>query len=241
MATVEELAARVEKLEKRRPWRFVFQYLLAPALLIPVGAYFNWLLQETRNEIERIEVAHEIVADALEGEYDVSFVTVRLLPIVLDEALAAELTASIEEYWAKRAEIELAADRPEEAVRILEAASHAGAEVAERVEARVLESDIVSDVPGKLSRAKEAEQLTAAGFDFLAEGQYSRALEAFQRVEEVYPTYGTAREISELLGRNLTRMGDPATETRVLGTITDELSWKAPTGAVGELRERVDR
>ncbi len=64
MPTIEDLDKRVAKLEKRNPWRFVFQYLLAPLILIVFGFYFNLVLQQTRSEIERIEIAHEIVADA---------------------------------------------------------------------------------------------------------------------------------------------------------------------------------
>lgn len=241
MPTIEDLDKRVAKLEKRNPWRFVFQYLLAPLILIVFGFYFNLVLQQTRSEIERIEIAHEIVADALAGNYAESFVTLRLLPVVLDPELAEELANSIADYWAKRAEQELERDRPEEAVAILEAASYAGLEVAERVEAGLRASEVVIAEPDRLERAKEAERLTAAGFNQLAEGGYEEALASFRGAEEIYPTYGTAKEIGDLLGRNLSRMSDPVTEMRVLESIAEDYSWKAPERSVIKLKRRVDR
>ncbi|MCK4510794.1 hypothetical protein KAW64_03595 [bacterium] len=241
MSTVEDLDRRIAKLEKRSPWRFVFQYLLAPLILIVFGFYFNWILQKTKSGIERIEIAHQIVVDALAGNYDESFVTLRLLPVVLDQALAEELANSIADYWAKRAEQELEGDRPEEAVAILRAAGNAGPEVAERVEAGLRASDVVIAQPDRLDRAHEADRLMAIAFNHLAEGRYTEAMDSFQGVEELYPTYGTAKEIGDLLVRNLQHMSDSATETRVLESIAEDYSREAPVGTAVELRRRVDR
>ena len=239
MPTVEELEGRVAKLEKRSAWRFVFQYLLAPLILVVFGFYFNWVLQETRSDVKRIEIAQEIVTDALADDYEKSFITLRFLPIVLDAELAAELERSIIDYWAKRAAQQLSGNRPEEAVAILEAAERAGSDVAERVEMELRGSDVVAAVPERLDNAREAERLTAEGFSFLADGRYREALHAFTAVEEVYPTYGAASEIGEVLRENLGQMRNVEKEREVLGMIAEQYSWKAPIGSIAEIERRI--
>ena len=94
-------------------------------------------------------------------------------------------------------------------------------------------------VPGV--RETEADRLTAVAFNHLAEGRYEEALASFRGVDEIYPTYGTAKEIGDLLEKNIRRMSDSATETRVLESIAEDYSWKAPDGFVIELNRRVDR
>lgn len=241
MPSVEDLEKRIVKLEGRGLRRVLLQYLLAPAILLGIGFWFNWTLQEAKSEIERIEIAHQIVADALAGDYDQSFVTLKLVRVVLDEELAEEIVVAVTDYLSTKAEASLAEGRPEETVAIVQAATRSGGDAGERVKQSVLESRLVEGAGDLLANAEKADRFASDGFRLLAEGNYSGAATAFQRADEAYPDYGTAAEIHQMLTRNLDQMRDPEVEQRVLGSIADRYAVEAPTKQVHELQGRLRR
>jgi hypothetical protein len=241
MASVDELEKRVAKLEKPGPRRVFFEFLLAPAILLGIGFWFNWTLQEAKGEIERIEIAHEIVAEALAGDYDQSFVTLKLVRVILDEELAEEIVAAVTDYLSTKAEASLAEGRPEETVAIVRAATRSGGDAGERVKQNVLESKLVEGAPDLLAKAEQADLFASDGFRLLAEGNYRDAAAAFQRADQAYPDYGTAAEIHGLLTRNLAQMDNPEVEQRVLGSIADRYTEEAPVKQVQELQGRLRR
>jgi hypothetical protein len=57
MPELDQLEKRVSKLERGGTARFAVQYLLSPILVLALGFYFNLRLEQTKSELERIEVA----------------------------------------------------------------------------------------------------------------------------------------------------------------------------------------
>jgi cell division protein FtsL len=71
--------------------------------------------------------------------------------------------------------------------------------------------------------AKERE-----GFQALIDGQYDRAIAAFQSAENAYNGYHMVYDLAILLRRNKAKMNDPAGKKAVFQTIVKSYSYKAP-------------
>jgi tetratricopeptide (TPR) repeat protein len=236
--------------QDKRPgfWRFGVQYLVSPILVAAIGFYFNMSLQETRDELERsrqqldrIEVAHDLIRDALSSDYEQCFITLRLVEVVLDPELAGQVVDGVTEYLARKAGMELAEGRPEEAVAIVKAAQSSGGNAGRKVEDGIKEALPSAQTPERLSRAKQAESYTSEGFRHLLSGRYQEAIDAFGKAEETYPGYGAASEIAEELKQNLPQMNDPAAERKVISEIAERFSWQSQKEYVQEIRERFSK
>ena len=229
--------------------RFALQYLVSPILVAAIGFYFNMRLQDARAELEksrqqldRIEVAHQIIQNALSSDYDQCFITLRLVEMVLEPDLAAQVIDGVTEYLGRKAGRELAEGRPEEAVAIVKAAEATGGEAGRRVEEGILRAALAPEVTEQLSKAQRAEEYASEGFRYLIiPGRYEDAIAAFQKAEEIYPGYGAAAEIVQLLSNNLSGMDDPATQRRVIGEIIERFSWTGQKAYVQDLRQHVQK
>jgi tetratricopeptide (TPR) repeat protein len=241
MPEIDQLEKRVAKLERGGAGRFVVQYLLSPILVLALGFYFNLRLEQTKSEIERVEVAHKMINTALGGDYEKSFITLRLVDVVLDPELAGQIKDAVIGYYERKLAASLEEGRPEEAVEIIQAARGVAEETARELEQSLPKAEEDGREVDRLRNAEQAAQFNAHGFELLASGRYEDALENFRQAEEAYPTYGAAYEITELLERNINRMRDPDVEQRVLGVIAEQHSWKAPEQQVRELRFRSRR
>ena len=238
MPELDQLEKRVSKLERGGAVRFTVQYLLSPILVAAIGFYFNIKLEQTKSEVERVEVAHEMINTALGGDYEKSFITLRLVDVVLDPELAAQIKEAVFGYYEKKLAASLEEGRPEEAAEIMRAARGVAEETARQLEESIPKVEEDGREVDRLQNAERAARFTAQGYELLAARNYEEALAVFRQVEEAYPRYGAAYEIVHLLERNMARMRDPDVERRVLGTIAEELSWKAPQELVRELRIR---
>ena len=225
--------------------RFALQYLVSPSLVVVIGFYFNMRLQDakadlekSRQQLDRIEVAHEIIRNALSSDYDQCFITLRLVEVVLEPELAAQVIDAVTEYLGRKAGMELAEGRPEEAVAIVKAAVATGGDAGRKVEAGILRATLAPEVPDQLSKAQQAGDYTSEGFRYLISGRYEDALEAFRKAEETYPGYGSAAEIVQLLSDSLLGMDDPETERRVISEIIGRFSWTGQKSYVQDLRQR---
>jgi tetratricopeptide (TPR) repeat protein len=228
--------------------RFALQYLVSPILVAAIGFYFNMRLQDAKAELEksrqqldRIEVAHEIIQNALSSDYDQCFITLRLVEVVLEPDLAAQVIDGVTEYLGRKAGRELAEGRPEEAVAIVKAAEATGGEAGRKVEEGILRATLAPEVPERLSRAQQAEDYTSTGFRYLVSGRYQDAIEVFQKAEEIYPGYGSAAEIVQLLRVSLSGMADPEIERRVIREIIERFSWTGQKANVQDLQQRAQR
>lgn len=224
--------------------RFALQYLVSPILVAAIGFYFNMRLQDARAELEksrqqleRIEVAHEIIQNALSSDYDQCFITLRLVELVLEPELAAQVVDGVTEYLARKAGRDLAEGRPEEAVAIVKAAEATGGDAGRKVEEGILRATLAPEVPEQLSKAQQAEEYTSEGFRYLVSGRYEDAIQVFRKADEVYPGYAAAAEIVQLLSERLHGMDDPATEGRVISEIIERFSWKSQKAHVQDLRQ----
>jgi tetratricopeptide (TPR) repeat protein len=240
MPELDQLEKRVSKLERGSAARFFVQYLLSPILVLALGFLFNLQLEATKSEVKRIEVAHDMVTTALSGDYEQSFITLRLVDVVLDPELAGQIKDAVIGYLKKRAIESLEQERPEEALEIIRAQEgilkEAGQEPTDEIRRAIEEAGKGSE----LNRAEQASALTSEGFQLLALGKYDQALEQFHQVERVYPSYGTAHEIIGELERNRDKLETPEGEREVLGTIVERYSWKVPEEDVRELKKRTD-
>lgn len=228
--------------------RFALQYLVSPILVAAIGFYFNMRLQDAKAELERsrqqldrIAVAHEIIQNALSSDYEQCFITLRLVEVVLEPELAAQVIEGVTDYLSRRAGSELAQGRPEEAVAIVKAAQSTGGEAGRKVEESILKATAVPQAPERLSKAQKAEEYTSEGFRCLLSGRYEEALGLFRKAEETYPGYGSAAEIMETLSRRFQEMTDPDAERRVVDEIIEKFSWQTQRDFSQEMLQRRPR
>jgi hypothetical protein len=225
-------------------WRFAVQYLVSPILVAAIGFYFNVKLEDARAELERsrqqldrIEVAHKIIQNALSSDYEQCFITLRLVEVVLEPELATQVVEGVTEYLGRKAGQELAEGRPEEAVAIVQAAQSSGGDAGKKVEEGIMKATSVSEAPERLSRAREAQDHVSQGFRLIQSSRYEEATAEFIRAEEAYPGYGSAAEIAEILSANLERMDDPRVRRRVVNQIMEQHSWKTQREFTQEMRQ----
>ncbi len=84
-----------------------------------------------------------------------------------------------------------------------------------------------------------AKRLEMAGFEFLADRQVDRAIDAFARAEEAYPGYHNVYEIRKLLARGRAALKDPKDDAawrEVNRAILENYSWGMPPGIKARLR-----
>lgn len=228
MAKLEELEKRVKKLERpSRVW-FILQVLLAPALVVWLGYHFDSQLQRTKDAIGRIEVAHQLVQDALSGNYEQSLITLRLVEVVLEPELADSIVAGVTGYWLSRVEGAVVEGRPEEAVAIVKAAERVGGSAGQRIERAIQESEVIAEMPERLTNAQHADSLTSNAFTLLGARRYDEALATFQLVGTVYPGYGPAADVRRILEMNLAAMDDLEVEEAVLSSIRRVSAGRVP-------------
>jgi tetratricopeptide (TPR) repeat protein len=223
-------------------WRVV--QILSPILVVVFGFYFDSRLQDaqaelerSRQQLDRIEVAHEIIRNALSSDYEQCFITLRLVEVVLEPELAAQVVEGVTEYLGRKAGQELAEGRPEEAVAIVRAAQSSGGDAGKKVEEGILKATSVAAAPERLLKAKEAQDHISQGFRLLMSGRYQEAMDAFRKAEEAYPGYGSASEIVELLSESIHLMDDPAARKRVINQIMEQHSWKTQREFTQEMRQ----
>jgi len=241
MTEFDQLEKRIGKLERSSVIRFSVQYLLSPILVLALGFYFNLQLETTKSKIERVGIAHEIINTALGGDYEKSFITLRLVDVVLDPELAEQIKDGVIGYYEKKLAASLEEGRPEEAVEIIRAARGVAEETARVLEEGVPKISVDGREVNNLKNAEQAAEFTAQGYKLLTSERYIDALETFHRVEEIYPGYGSAYEIIRLLEQNIENLHNPDVERYVLETIVEQHSWKAPQRQIQQLQRRLQR
>jgi tetratricopeptide (TPR) repeat protein len=78
------------------------------------------------------------------------------------------------------------------------------------------------------------------GFDYLIEGEYDAAIEAFEEAERIYPTLHSVYEIRRLLQQNRDALDAPSVRARVLETIVEEYAWGVPSELIARLEREIE-
>lgn len=247
--------------------RFIFQHLTAPVLILVLGFFFNLQLEEARSELkrgsealeasrlaleqsrlgleerrqqlDRIGVAHQIVVNALSGDVNQSFVTLRLVEFVLEPEVAKELTAAVNDYFTEKGKASLASTDPSDAIAIADAAKAVGGPGAQVAKA-LGDVKAAGDDKPRLDKARDAKRLYEDAFAHLAARRFEAALTDFDAVVATYPLYANATEISRLLRAVEAKLDDRPTQQRLLRTIVARYGWRAPEKYLAQLRAMAD-
>jgi hypothetical protein len=132
MSEIEDLEKRLRALEETRrghPVRLALQLLISPALLLLIGFFLNSKLEETKQsfqllelEVRRIEATQGFLEELFSGTPERAFIAERLIAQIVEEKLAAEISAIVKDYYSEKVEELIAGEDLEEASEIQAAA-----------------------------------------------------------------------------------------------------------------------
>lgn len=238
MATVEELESRISRLEKEGKLKFFVQYLLSPLLIISVGTFINWRIEQGKAEAQRIDLAQRMIATMFSGNADEAFATERLLTKVVDPQYAADLHQSVAKYYQSKVDASIKEGDVEGAARIVSAAKTIGGTAADQVVQSVDQNQAQkSTIQNYVSKSEEAAQQERQGFESLLAGDFERAANAFEASERAYHSYHSVYEIARLLRSKSAELNDPARRKAVLQEIVTRHAYGAPPDLLQRLRE----
>jgi len=240
---VKDIEARLTKLEEsnQNKIRFFIQYLLSPLLVLIIGFILNSqierekrVLETKRTKIQQLELAQNMLPKLFSDDEHIGFATERLMEKVLeDQSLKDEITQLVREYYAKKIDQSLAANDPDTAQRVVDAAQTFGGGAAQKVIDQV-END--PETKQELTRYQKALQKEREGFEYLLSGEYAKAVNAFEAAEEAYNGFHQVYEIARALRE--ADLENPNERKETFRRIVEEFSWKAPKKALEKLKER---
>jgi hypothetical protein len=238
VATTEELADRISKLEKEGKLKFFVQYLLSPLLIISVGTFINWRIEQGKAEAQRLELAQKMITTMFSGNADQAFATERLLTKVVDPDYAADLHQSVARYYQNKVDASIKQGDVEGAARIVSAARTIGGTAADQVVQSVDQNQTQKNtIQAYTSKSQEAAQKEREGFEKLITGDYDSAAASFEAAEQAYHSYHSAYEIAHLLRLRSADLNDPARRKAVLQEIVSRHAYGAPPDLLQRLRE----
>ena len=179
MSTIEELSGKIEKIEKeqRSKWRFFYQYLVAPILLLVIGFFLNQNLEKAKQEFEmlqlevkKIEAAQDMLTEIFSDVPERAFIADRLMSKLLDENLSKEISEIVERYYSQKLEQPLLNQSLQDVEEIVSAADAIGGRAAESIKNKLQQNlyyvVIASIVPQKRQEAIDsARRLKEKGYD----------------------------------------------------------------------------
>jgi hypothetical protein len=237
MADSEDLEKRLSKLENVSGGKFFVQYLLSPLLIICIGTFVNWRIEQGRSETQRIDLAQKMVTSLFSGNPDQAFALERLMARIVDKDLADEIRVTVGKYYQARVKDSLKQGNVEAAAQIVSAAEQIGGSAAETV-AQSVKPDQRAQIDGFRSRVDVAQSREREGFQKLLSGDVDGAISAFDAAEAAYPGFHDASELAQLIRQKKADLADPVRQKEIFRTITSRYAWHAPQDLVGQLRAR---
>lgn len=149
--------------------------------------------------------------------------TQKLLDSVLqNEQLKHEIERIVQDHFEEKLRSLSDSDNEEEGEKIIQAAE-----------------TVHSPVTEKLSQYQRALNSERLGFEYLIEGEYEKAIEAFNEAERTYNGFHEVYHIATLLKKNLPIDSDK--RKNILEIIVNKRSWKAPKDLLDKIRQEASR
>lgn len=236
-----KLEERVTNLEKDKPgskWRFFFQYLLSPILVVAIGIIFNFQIEKGRKELEQLKIAQSMLATLFSEDKYKTLATKRLMDAVLQsEALKQSIGRIVEDYLSVKFNQSIQNNDIESAKDILDAAKTMGGTVGENI-AKKIETDAGSKaVLTQYQRAREKE---LEGFKALIHKDFNIALEKFKEAYSIYKDLHSVSEIYHLLDSNKNNFDDSEVHRKIYKEIIEKYSWKVPNDIISALKSKTN-
>jgi len=237
MATDELVEKRLAKLENQSSLKFFVQYLLSPILLVSIGTFINWRIEENKAESNRVDVAQRMIPTLFAGNPDQAFATERLLAKIVDPASASDLHLIVVKYYQGKIESSLSTGNVELAARIVSAATTIGGSAADEVVKSVAnDKNQAERIQGFKTKSQEAAQNEREGFERLISGDYEGAMNAFKAAENAYHSYHQVYELARLIKEKKSELGDPNKRKDFLQVIVTQFAYGAPQDLMERLR-----
>lgn len=226
---VAGLEKRLDEVERRSRGRvrFFTQYLLSPVLVAGLAAglnfYYQGKFEEQRNIISQYELVNEMLPQLVHSNTQVAEATrVVLEHVITDKKLREQLNKVFKENVLAQKMVELDVATPQQRELIVRQTAQ-----------------LVPQIEPQLNKYEEALRLEGNGFDALVKGDVGAAIQAFEKVQAVYPGYHNAAELVSLLRDNQRQWDNPDVQQRVYRTIVEKFAWKAPQLQIEELRKKL--
>lgn len=88
---------------------------------------------------------------------------------------------------------------------------------------------------------QQALLLEAQGFDDIINNKFDDALQKFNQIVAISPSFHSAYEITRMLNSRKTRFTDPATQKDIKELVTTKYKWKAPAEKINIIKAQLTR
>jgi hypothetical protein len=206
-------------------WLSICSTIVTISLTI-YNAILNTKIQDTEIQLKKMETELKIKSQELESQKEKTsryeFIN-KLLPDVLNKDKAhVILTTNL---------ITLVLDE-KEAQKLFD-----GFSISNNKDIQEVGKIGSENIQNQRERLKSALNHEAAGFEFLINGEYNKAISEFLTTDNIYPTFHQVYEIASLLRQNINKMNDINTRKTVLKQIVNELNYGAPSIYLNRLEE----
>ncbi|MCP4150511.1 MAG: hypothetical protein GY757_22385 [bacterium] len=227
--------------------RLIIQFFLLLVTTLTVGYYFY---QHLEAEIENLDRNQALRFDNLDKKNSAMIAAQIVNQIEKNEDVRTAIKKFIEDNFQGRIE---ETSLTEEETKKTEATppqiskqasdsdkpSVESANVSETVLEQVTDDSVKKEqtTPKSAKNFKAASKFEAQGFNHLLAGEFDKAIDAFDKSENSFPTFHQVYEISRLLRKERAKLDDPVQRKQIYQQIVNNLNYKAPPEMLDKLKK----
>ncbi len=230
----DALKRRIGKLEQKGAANLWLQFFVFPLILAGMGYYFQNMVKNSEKRMEQLKITQSIVDQVFyDTVYERTVAMRGLLNEVLENDDLADKIGELIDNHLKQLALN---GTPEEFKNVTKAVENFATET------NVLKQEFLEspEIQTKLSKYDQAQKLERDGFNYILAGDMKKAEAAFNEIEEIYPSYHQAYEISRYLKLNSGFYTDPRGITEIQRKIVKDYTWKAPQDLVKNIERKLE-
>lgn len=249
MDRVYQLEQNQLKHNIQRRASFIIQFFLLLVLILAIGYYFY---QNLEKQIEEVSLTQSLLASKIGKKQLDAKITDQIVDQIQNNAQVRDavkkiIQADLQKQILKTTLAPENAEAPPNHGE--ETPPKTDASVIEEVDNTVTENEDASEADTDDEGEKEAnspqtpkDYQSAAkyemqGFSYLLDGEFDRAIAAFNKAERSFPTYHQVYEIGKLLQQEKESLNNLQKRREIFQRIANEMNYGAPPEMIEKLRE----
>lgn len=226
---IKKLNGRIEKLEnkKEKRWKAILPHLIYPLVLLVIGYILNKQLDNSKKEIQRLQIAQQMVTGMYEEDhsYKRTLTSLQLAENVLGIKMYNSLDRIVQKYF----QTDFENTSIEEAGALLQVVEAIGGEKFDSVVN--LDTERLTEV----RQFNEAKTVQEEGINELINGDVEVAITKLYESEKLSPEFNQNKQMAVYLEDKKDSMDDPEVKKQVYQTLVVKYSKKMPDNLTNKL------
>ncbi len=216
----------LRRVVQNRAW-FIIQFFILLVVILVIGYYFYQHLDNEMQEVKQTQA--RILSKLKELKKDNK----------LSAKIAAQIVNQIENDEQVRTAIKKVVTDNFQGIIEETPLTEEATEKSETVNEQVTDDSVKKDqaAPQSTINSEAASKFEAQGFTYLLAGEFDKAIEAFDKSENSYPTYHQVYEISRLLRKERANLDNPEKRKQIFQQIVNEMPYGAPPEMLDQLKK----